>query len=274
MTLAYPVDHPDVARSVAGSWRNARATLGEAGAALDRQTSFLAAAWQGGAAQAAIGHVGRNGSKLAEAATTLDEAAAALDAYANALGDARNDIDRLNAEAMEAADVTQAVVGPDEGRVLEELADTMSSVRRRHQVVMTRLQTTADSLGQRLLDLAARATPGWVDPDAGPAAVVRHNAGDTGEVDWVTHLALTHPNLTAEQRLWILEHRDRFVEELGFLLDAASNPAVTEKVAANDAETGRPVAGRPVRPTQSLEAPVSIARRNVRTTYTGTISRR
>ncbi len=235
--LEYPVDDPEVVRAGARGWRAARATLGESGSAVASQASTTSGSWQGVASRAAVGQLERNGARLGEAASALEEAASLLDRYANALDDARGDIDRLNADLAGAEARYRRDLDVVDGRQAGEgLQASTSEIRGRYRVVLGLLYTTASLLGDRLLEIAAGARPGWVDRDAGPAAVVRQNAGDSGYVDWVTHLALTHPNLDAEQRLWTLEHRERFEEQFDFLLSSASNPAVTEETARNYAD--------------------------------------
>src|SRR6266508_2763952 len=46
-------------------------------------------------------------------------------------------------------------------------------------------------------------------------------------------IGVSHPNLTAEQRLWVLDHREQLTETLDLLVGAAFNSAVTDDVVAN-----------------------------------------
>jgi hypothetical protein len=204
-------------RTIAADWRAAGQVVGESGAGVAGAGAALAAAWAGPASRAASDALGRSALRADEVALALDEAAAVLDRYAEALDEARVEIDRLRVARADAAESMAMIAGID----------------RHYDDVIAGLSETANALGSRLHDLAARSGPGSVGPDTGPDAVVRQNANDTGEVDWLTHLALTHPNLDTDQRVWILEHRDRFDEQLEVLVSAASNPAVTDDVVSN-----------------------------------------
>lgn len=201
----------------------------------------------GGSRGTAAGQIERTGGRYGEAAGALDEAASVLDLYADAVEDTRAEVDRLNAQSAQVQQdhrlaqsrvavmaEAEAVVAATRRREAEEAVQfELAALRDRHDGMLGRLASTAARLGARLEEIAERAYPAGFDPNRGPAEVVRQNADDSGDVDWVTHIAMTHPHLTVEQRLWILEHPDELRDEYQLQLEIASFPPVTDSIARN-----------------------------------------
>jgi hypothetical protein len=243
----HPDDDPASVRAAAAQWRVAGEAIGRAGGRLGASSAAIAANWQGVAARSAVAVLERTAGRHDLAAVALDGGSLVLDRYADALDAARADIDRLNAAASVAeqsyrSDVRRAEAAPANEPVLRasrqrEAAEShqaaLDRLRREHAAVMDRLSTSAGYLGARLQEIAAQAYPRLPDPNRGPAEVVAQNASDRGEVAWIIGLALDHPNLSDEHRLWIMANRDEFDETLTILLGAAANPAVTEDVTRN-----------------------------------------
>jgi hypothetical protein len=243
----HPSDDPASVRSVAAQWRAAREAIGTAGAQLRGCSAAIAGSWQGLAAGSAVAVVERTAARHDVASTAVEGAALVLDQYADALDAARADIDRLNVGASAAdqayrSDLRRAEAAPADEPVLrasrqreasESHQAAIAGLRREYAAVTDRLSSTAGHLGALLQEIAAQAFPPLPDPNRGPAEVVAQNAGDRGEVDWIVGLALHHPTLSEEHRLWIMANRDELDETLTILLAAAANPAVTEDVTRN-----------------------------------------
>jgi hypothetical protein len=217
--FAYPPDAPAAVRDLAARWRAAQDRLGSAAGAVRIEAATAAAAWQGLAARSAVAVLDRTAARHDEAAASMGGAAGVVDRYADAVEQARAEVGRLNAGAASAAETfvwerRAASDLPDDGasratRLAEAAASyqaSMGRLRSEHAAVLARLAATAGALGAQLAQIAENAVPARLGPDRGPVAVVAQNAGDTGEVDWITDLAVNHPNLAADQRLWVMAH--------------------------------------------------------------------